>query len=287
MRGGICALPERRRTRHSRLRVWWRVARTGLHVLEGWIVVTAVFPLVGAGGRAALVRSWFKRLLAIYAIEPTIAGGVPAARSALIVANHVSWLDIAVLNAVLPARFVAKLEVRSWPLIGALARRAGTLFIRRGCVSDARRVGEQVSEALLRGERIAVFPEGTSTSGDCVLPFSSSLFQPAVTARAMVQPVAIRYRANDDTRCDAAAYYGERSFVGSLIAICAAEPFRAQLVFCDPITASTADRRALALEAHAAIRATLDVPPPQLAAHTVDPNGSRAARKFHLRATVR
>ena len=121
----------------------WRWTRTCVHVLEGVATTLVVFPLVGEPRRRALVRHWSRRLLAILAVEARVAGDLAAHRgNVLVVANHVSWLDIFVLNAHRPVRFVAKAEIAKWPFVSQLVRGAGTVFIERERRRDTHRVNQ-------------------------------------------------------------------------------------------------------------------------------------------------
>ena len=118
----------------------------------------------------------------------------------LVVANHVSWLDIFALHAVGPVRFIAKAEIERWPVLGGLVRGVGTLFIERARRHDTHRVNQEIARALAAGDIVAVFPEGTTTDGTALLPFKGSLLQPIIDAQGHVQPVAIRYRDADGIR---------------------------------------------------------------------------------------
>jgi 1-acyl-sn-glycerol-3-phosphate acyltransferase len=111
----------------------------------------------------------------------------------MLAANHISWLDVYALIAVCPARFVAKAEIRSWPLLGWLSRNAGTLFIERTKRSDTARINEHIGNALTTGDRVAIFPEGTTSDGTILRHFHASLLQPAMTVAATLYPVAISY----------------------------------------------------------------------------------------------
>ena len=133
----------------------------------------------------------------------------------LIVANHISWLDIFVLNSLQPARFIAKADLRRLPVAGRLIANVGTLFIERERRRDTHTVNRHTVEALARGDVVAVFPEGTTSDGTGLLKFHSSLLQSAVDAKGHVQPIAIRYRTPGDEHCAAPAYVGELSLFGS------------------------------------------------------------------------
>jgi 1-acyl-sn-glycerol-3-phosphate acyltransferase len=131
-----------------------------------------------------------------------------------IAANHVSWLDIFAISRRAPTRFIAKSEIRDWPLAGWIAERAGTIFIRRERRRDTGRISERVHAALAEGDCVGLFPEGATTEGDEMLKFHSSLFEPAVANAAHVHPCAIRYERADGP-CREVAYVGELSFMQS------------------------------------------------------------------------
>jgi 1-acyl-sn-glycerol-3-phosphate acyltransferase len=133
-----------------------------------------------------------------------------AAGNVLVVANHISWLDIFVLNAHHPVRFVAKAEIAKWPVVSRMIRGAGTVFIERERRRDTHRVTRMMATVLASGDVVAIFPEGTTTYGDDVLPFKSSLLQPIVEADGHVQPVAIRYRTPDGEPSLAPSYVATR-----------------------------------------------------------------------------
>ncbi len=239
----------------------WRATRTCVHVLEGVATTLVVFPLVGEARRRALVQRWSSRLLAILAVEARIEGDLNAHRgNVLVVANHISWLDIFVLNAHRPLRFVAKSETANWPVVSQLIRGAGTVFIERERRRDTHRVNHQVSRVLAAGDMVAVFPEGTTTDGTDLLPFKSSLLQPIVEAEGHVQPVAIRYRTPDGDVSFAPAWVGDTTFVQSFWAVCGERRIAVLLSAPPPLHARAAHRRELARAAEAAIRTALAEP---------------------------
>jgi len=255
-----------------------RAARLALHLARGLAVAGLVFPFLDPEARLRRVRDWSHALLAILSIRLRVHGERPPRRPLLIVANHVSWVDIFALDAVAPVRFVAKSEIRAWPAIGWLAGKAGTLFIRRGHHGHAGRLSRVVAERLIAGERFAVFPEGTTTPGDVLLPFHASLIQPAVLAGVPVVPVAIRYTRTDGSLCREAAYDGDRSLLLTLRQMWTLAEIRVDLSFGDPlIPASGRDRRVLAREAEAAIAALLSLPVPRSSPgrSVYPPDGSR------------
>jgi 1-acyl-sn-glycerol-3-phosphate acyltransferase len=173
----------------------------------------------------------------------------------LIVSNHISWLDVFVLNALSPAAFVCKDEVRRWPLIGWLCARTDTVFLNRSSRRSAHRCAMQLREILIKGAMpVAVFPEGTTTTGREVLPFRSALLQAAAHTAIPTIPVALRYEYPDGTHCAAPAYDEDTTFAQSLTRIFAAPGLRARVAFLPALDALAMDRRALARETHQAIR---------------------------------
>jgi 1-acyl-sn-glycerol-3-phosphate acyltransferase len=198
-----------------------RLARLGLHLLRGVITVGTLYPRLAQAERAVITQRWSRQLLHILAIKVKVSGSPPGVYPAntLVVANHVSWLDIFALNSVTVSRFVAKKELRDWPLAGYLVKNAGTLFIDRANRRDASRVNEQLARALQEGGCMAVFPEATTSDGRGLLPFKASLFEAARLAHATIQPVAIRFTTPGGQFCEAAAYAGDTTFWQSICQI--------------------------------------------------------------------
>lgn len=263
-------MPHRRPTPLP-LRVY-RWARATAHVMQGVATTALVFPLVGASRRQRIIARWSRRLLAILRVDARVhgmpAGGLPG--NLLIVANHVSWLDIFVLNTLQPARFVAKAELKRWPLVGRLAAGAGTLFIERERRRDAHHVNRRATEALARGDVIAIFPEGTTTDGRDVLPFHGSLLQPIVDAAGHVQPIAIRYRHHDGGINDAPAYIGDTSFASSFWRVTGERRLVVELHIAPTLPARARHRRELSQAAEASIRKALALPARGSAPETPD-----------------
>lgn len=200
----------------------------------------------GADWRHAVERSGARMLDAV-GVEVHVRGARPLlAGPVLLVANHVSWLDVQALGAVAGARFVAKAEVRDWPVVGAMADRLGTIFLRRGHRRDAMRVKNLLARLLVTGERIVVFPEGTTTDGARVAPFYAALLQAAVDAAIPVQPVAIRHSEHDGTRSDAAAFVDEMTFFDSLGRVLARPRIVTELVFGPAMWSADKTRREIA-----------------------------------------
>ena len=225
-------------------RAVWRLWRVLLHVLSGLWTVMLRFPRLGAEQREMQVQAWASRLLQVLGIALQVRGTPVALGPALLVSNHISWLDIVVLHASRHCRFVSKSEVRRWPLIGALASAAGTLFIERASRRDAMRVVHDMSDSLKRGDVLAVFPEGTTGDGLQVLPFHANLLQAAVSAAAPVQPVALKFvTVAGGQRSLAPCYVGDDTLVGSLWRTLSSEPIVAVVHYGELQHAGGRDRR--------------------------------------------
>ena len=216
-----------------------------------------VFPFWSARRRRLCISRWSRDLLKILGVRLHMHGApVPDHTGVMLVANHISWIDIFVLNAARTSCFVAKSDIRQWPLIGWLAWRAGTFFITRGRRREAGRVGRAIGEALRDGRAVAFFPEGTTTDGSHVLAFHGSLLQPAIDCGALIQPVGLRYERRDGSRCTEAAYDGDRTLFDTLRDMATQHVIHAHLHFLPPVAGR--DRRAVAREAHDAIRGRLE-----------------------------
>jgi 1-acyl-sn-glycerol-3-phosphate acyltransferase len=235
-----------------------RIPRLTLHFVYGLSVVLFAFPALDAHARRARIRRWSRQLLHVLNVELRMHGAL-AHPNVQVVANHVSWLDIFALHAVGPVRFIAKSEIARWPLIGRLVRGVGTLFVERARRRDTHRVNREVANALIDGDIVAVFPEGTVTDGSKVLPFKSSLLQPVIDAGGAIQPVAIAYRAASGERSRLAAYH-DVTFLGSVWRIAGAPSLVVDLVATEPLPAAGRHRRDVALEAEATIRTVLASP---------------------------
>lgn len=232
-----------------------------MHLLYALIMITFVYPWLSTVARAQLERGWNKGLLNILNIKLRFGGEVPdlSVKNVMLVANHISWLDIYLLNAVRPVRFVSKIEVRSWPIVGFLASRTGTLFIDRTKRHDTKRVNHEVSTALSNGACMAVFPEGTTSDGSLMRPFHASLLQPAIHSQSKIWPAAIRYTHVDGSINSAPAYIDDLTFADSLLLILSQKIIYAEIEFLPPIHAHGKERRDLAKEAERVIACALNL----------------------------
>jgi 1-acyl-sn-glycerol-3-phosphate acyltransferase len=239
-------------------RAAWRLARATLHAAHGAAIVAWRFPRIDESGRQRHIAWWSAKLLRVLGLE-LVTHGAPTSSAAMIVANHVSWLDIAAIHASAPhARFVSKADVLAWPLLGKMVRGAGTLFIERDRKRDALRVVHRMAESLARSETVAIFPEGTTTDGHTLLPFHANLLQAAVSVGAPVQPVALRY--SDDRHPVSPAANYPTTLAASLWSIACADGLRVRVAWLALWETAGADRRQLAQGLHQAIARRLAEP---------------------------
>jgi 1-acyl-sn-glycerol-3-phosphate acyltransferase len=230
-----------------------------LHMVAAAAILRAVFPRATPARKRALVGWWSAKLLRIVGVATRVEGEPPgeSETGAMIAANHVSWLDIFAISGVRPTRFIAKSEIRDWPLAGWIVERAGTIFIRRDRRRDTARINDLVHDALAQGDRVGLFPEGTTTEGDQLLKFHTSLFEPAIANRAHVHPCAIRYEHADGSLCRAIAYVGELSFMQSLGLVIRQRGVVVRIAFASPLEPGAGTRRDAAAAAQSAVATLL------------------------------
>lgn len=229
-----------------------------MHVLLGMLLTLAVLPLPSRL-RARLVRGlgpwWLRRGAAILGVKVMVHGS-PAEEPCVLVANHISWLDILVLATQSDAGFVAKAEVGEWPVLGWMFRAGGTEFVRRGSHDSVAQLLQRMTERLKQGETLTVFPEGTSHNRVLPARFRPRLLQAAVDAGAHVQPVAIYYGADPDM-LERVAFVGEDTFLNHLWRLLGGDPVLAEVTYLPPLASVTGDSRLLADEAWRAVSHTL------------------------------
>lgn len=187
------------------------------HILSACIQCL-VLPFLPYVLRSKLIQIWSRTLLSIFKIRLTIHGNhqlLSDRQSALLVSNHISWIDIHVINTVSPVIFVAKSDVASWPIFGWIAKRIGTIFIVREKISDIKRVLNLMAKYLISPKKVCIFPEGTSTDGKAVLTFRSNLFQAAINSKARVIPICITYK-EQGRYSDITAFIGEMGLIDSI-----------------------------------------------------------------------
>jgi 1-acyl-sn-glycerol-3-phosphate acyltransferase len=231
----------------TRLVACWRAWRVFTHVLGGVIQGGLLFPRLSKPQRDRRVRQWARTMLKRVRIELKVTGAPAQSGPMLVVANHISWVDILALHAVCAYRFVAKADVQHWPLLGTVVTGGGTLYVKRESRRDAMRVVHRMAQALKDGDILAVFPEGTTSDGSSVLPFHSGLIQAAISADAPVQPVAVEIiDGNSGRPSRAVSYMGDESLAASVWRTLCARDLCAVVTFGPPQRADGRDRRAWA-----------------------------------------
>ena len=225
----------------------WKFLRGLWHVFMGMWTIYARFPQLSPEQREARVQAWALQFLALWGIHLKVLGQPVVNGPALIVANHISWLDILVMHAARHCRFVSKSDIREWPLVGMLATGAGTLYIERTSRKDALRMVKDMAEAMKNGDVVAVFPEGTTSDGRELLPFHANLIQAAIAAEAPVKPVSLKFvDAATGQPSFAPCYIGDDTLVGSMWRTLSAPAIVAVVHFGEPQAANGRDRRAWA-----------------------------------------
>jgi 1-acyl-sn-glycerol-3-phosphate acyltransferase len=238
------------------LRATWRLGRAFLHALSGMTTIALAFPRMNEPQREASVQAWSLKMLALLGVRLELLGRPPQAGPVLLVANHISWLDILVMHAARYCRFVSKADVKRWPLIGALATGGGTIYIERESRRDALRVVHRIAESLKRGEVVAVFPEGTTSDGLALLPFHGNLIQAAISAAAPVQPVALSFldaRSRAVTR--APCYVDDDTLLASVWRTLTGPAITAVVRYGEPQEAQGRERREWARDLRSAVDA--------------------------------
>ena len=232
----------------------FRGGRLALHLLYA-VLLAILYPYLNQTKRRRILKNWSRQLLDILGIGIRTEGEWPARGEGgyLVVANHVSWLDIFALNAIYPSRFVAKAEVRNWPLVGWLCQRANTIFIERTMRQGAIPVNQQISLLLKQGVCIGLFPEGTTTDGRQAGHFHSALIQPAIDAGAMLCPIALRYQHKDGKQNNASTFTSDMTLPMSIWRILRSPHFDVLLAFTPALATVGENRRVLARAAQEAI----------------------------------
>jgi 1-acyl-sn-glycerol-3-phosphate acyltransferase len=236
----------------------WRLARVGGLIVAGVLRCAFIFPFATPAQRLWQTGRWCGQVAR--ALGMTVeSNGRSHDGAALIVANHISWLDILAINAVHPARFVSKADVKHWPVLGWLIGCGGTLFIERERKRDALRVVHQIAASLKQGDTIAMFPEGTTGDGSTLLPFHANLLQAAISTDAMLQPIALRYVDDDSAPSQAVVWVGDATLAESLRKVVFARGLRVVVTQLAPLPSAGQDRRELSARVRREIGQALGV----------------------------
>lgn len=229
----------------------WRLVRVGLHLINGLWLCWRVFPRLPEPQRHLRIQVWAVDVLRALGLTLQVKGQPALQGPVLLVANHISWADIAILHASRHCRFISKEAISRWPVIGTMADAAGTLYITRESRRDALRVVHKMVECLRAGDVLAVFPEGTTGDGHVLLPFHANLLQAAITANAPIQPVALRFvDGTTNTTSFAPCYKGQDTLLQSLWRTLCTKDLVAVVEFGTPEYAQGRDRRAWAEDLH-------------------------------------
>lgn len=233
------------------------ILRIIAHVFKGCFTLLLVFPWLKAEQRHQSIRKWCTQLLGIFQMRLAVIGAEQLEdANYLMAANHISWIDIHVINAFKPHYFVAKAEVASWPVFGWMAKQLGTLFIERGKASSIRKMVPELA-AQLGQKAVCIFPEGTSTDGWQVAPFKPNLFEAAIVASAPVYSLAIQYfDLQTGKKTTAPAFIGDMGLLDSMWNLICSPPICAQISISKKLPALK-DRKALAELSQSLIAAQL------------------------------
>lgn len=228
----------------NKLRALWKILRGFSHLLVGLWTIHLHFPRLPEEQREMRVQAWSLQFLALWGIHLKVLGQPVVSGPALLVSNHISWLDILVIHAARYCRFVSKSDIRDWPLVGALATHSGTLYIERTSRKDALRMVHDMADAMKDGDVLAVFPEGTTSDGQSLLPFHANLIQSAIAADAPVQPMSLKFvDASTGELTLAPCYIGDDTLLASIWRTLTAPPITAVVSFGAPQTANGRERR--------------------------------------------
>ncbi len=235
----------------------WSWVLVWSHVIAGLATLSFQFPFATQEAKNAHIQKWSRRLLSIFGIELSLRNPeILPATPYLLASNHISWMDIHAINAFKPIRFVAKSDVEGWPIFGWMAKQLGTVFIKRDNSRHGKHVASEVAE-VLKTQSVCIFPEGTSTIGEGILPFKPNLFESAVIAQVPVYSLAITYKSlSSCMRSEAPAFVGEMGLLESMAQILRDRNLIVELTFLSPSGASpeaSRDRKWLALHSQEAI----------------------------------
>ena len=222
------------------------------------------FPHLSRERKLEEIKVWSQQTLKIIGIhvlhETTLMHIEKSDAPLMLVANHVSWVDALIIQSIQPSIFVAKSEVKHWPIVGSIATACGVVFVDRGSPSSARRMVDEVSSALHHGYCVAGSPEGTSSEGNTVSLFHANLFEAAINHHIHVQPLAIRYtNPHTGQLCLKAAFIGDIGFVQSLHQVMTSDGIHAKVHAGEILSPQGHSRRTLAHLSHRSVSSQLEL----------------------------
>ncbi len=229
------------------LRLPWVLLLALFWVLQGYATMRLRFPQASEAQRQAMARAWARRLLRLFGLRLEQSGTAPVQGPLMVVANHISWLDILVLLAAAPVQFVSREENKHWPILGWMTQQAGAVFVQRSSSRDMAKAVAQVSHYLAQEAcMVAVFPEGQTSTGEGVAAFHGNLLQAAMDADAPIQVAALDYRhAATGARSTAPTYAG-LSLLQSVINTLAGGPYVVHLAWGPALPSAGHSRKRLA-----------------------------------------
>ena len=207
-----------------------------------------------------LIQWWSLKLLRLFNVKVIVnknLKNILRKKNYLIVSNHISWLDIFIINSICPVIFVSKHSVSKWPFIGWLAVATNTIFINRNKMSNIKEIIKKIEYNLENKGSIFIFPEGTATDGLSVLPFKSNLFQTAINSNSDILPIVIQYQHNNRFT-SAPAYQGDMSLITSILNLIKFDSMNARITILSPMKKEV-DRKLLARKAYQKINNLIKV----------------------------
>ena len=236
---------------NARSLLWLRAGRVFWHVMRGVVTAFWVLPWADQRLRGRLIQNWARQLMHLLQITVDLQGHMPEPGTPpfILTSNHISWVDIFVIHSACPVRFVSKAEVRQWPVLGWLAAKTGTLFLHRASRRQTATIGREMEAVLRGGDCLGLFPESTTSDGSGVLPFRTSLLQPAVRTETPVLPIALHYSLTSGGANPHIPFVGDMTFAQSLLMVLTSPPSRANILIGAMIRPTPHEhRRELALQ---------------------------------------
>lgn len=227
-----------------------------LHIFFGFLIIL-FFPFINIGLRNIIVKLWSSILLKILSIKLSCENhNIVINNNNFFVGNHISWLDIILINTLKPSLFVAKVSIKKWPILGFMIKLSGTIFLNRSSRSSLIETSKKIKH-LIKYNSVFIFPEGYATDGSSLNKFHSNFFQVPIDIKKSIYPVAIRYSRNGHFT-DASAYIGDDTLIKSIIRIIKANGINAHVIFCKSISSNKLNRKELALKTQEIIKSHLN-----------------------------
>ncbi len=241
------------------LRRFYRILRITLHVVYGYFLLL-LFVGANPDQRSArdwrIINHWMRGICQILGLRIHVHGEAVTG-PALFVCNHISWHDIVVLQSIMPTGFIAKHEIRHWPIIGWMAYRGNTLFIKRGTRNAIHAITHAMSKRFRAQQSMLLFPEGTTSTGESILPFRSRLYVPAIETQTPIQTLGIYYDS-DNSNCKELAYVEDATLIAHAWRLMAIPNIDVYVHFHPEVTATNKqDRRELGKLTHAQVTTLL------------------------------